>query len=145
MAKTFQQLLKSSSTPEVLEKLELWISVLSKIDTERRASYIEPIIATFDDVNASYLTKIAERESLIAGNQMKYETAVAAQEVSKQSFRLYGIYGFAGGLAILVLVSLFLAHFSIERQLRIINNIVVSMQHIYNDKENNVEESSTTT
>lgn len=114
---------------DVVDMLKLMIAVLKEAPVERRGNLILAVVTTYRDINGKYLDQVQAREAAIERAQAEYKTKVREQEESKSTFRTYGIYGAVGGLALLILVSLFLAHFAIERHLRLLQKLVASVQH----------------
>lgn len=116
---------------EIITTLRILIDVLSQAPVSERASLILPTRNAYRDKHFDYLAKMSERESQIRRLEHeyqemveKYEAQLAEQQTEKDDQRTTGLYAVVGGLILLVLVSVFLVHFAIERHLRLLQTLV---------------------
>ena len=116
-----------SGAHEVLAALHMLLPILAQAPVEQRVSLLGPILATDRITHAEYRRKVREREREIERAKAAHDEAVREQEASKKVFREYGLYGALGGLGLLILVSIFLAHFAIERHLRALHELTAAL------------------
>ena len=128
VSKLVRAALQGLDRQEAIAVLKVMIGVLTPAPVEQRQTLLNPVVQYFKTVNEAYLEKIHEREAAISQAQTEYEERLSSQKAFQQKRRDWGMYGAAGGLALLILVSLFLAHFAIERHLRLMQELVASLK-----------------
>ena len=109
---------------DVLPALRTLATLLAEVPLEERGKMFGPIISALAESRAAHRERAAERERAMAEARDKWQAEVAEVETSKAAQLAFGGYGAIGGLALLVCVSLFLAHFAIERHLRLLQQPV---------------------
>ncbi len=117
--------LANQSRHEALTTLRTLITVLAPAPIEERAALIIPTRDAYLDKHHDYLTQLATRELEIRQLERDFARTIADherqledQQLHKSTQRTHGLYGIFGGLILLVLVSVFLVLFAIERHLR---------------------------
>jgi hypothetical protein len=123
--------LSGQSRAEAIGTLKVLISVLSEAPVEERASLVLVTQEAMEDTQHDYRVRLMEHEREIQRLEDEFEAMVAMyeakireQEADKVQLRATGLYAILGGLVLLVLVSVFLVHFAIERHLRLLQTLV---------------------
>ncbi len=118
--------LKGDSLPELNAILSTLNAVIAKAPLERRAELIAPTAEAHRELQADYRTSLREHEDAVYELEQQHALEIARYEreleelrAEKETNQLTGMYGVLAGLGLLVLVSVFLAHFAIERHLRL--------------------------
>ncbi len=131
LSRALREVLKRLSRADKVETLQLLVSVLGQAPVERRGALLGPIIAVNDEMMAGYRHQVAEREGEVDRQRSQFSDRiraylgkVAKQQQAKAAQRRYGLYGIVAGLALLILVSVFLVHFAMERHLRLMREII---------------------
>lgn len=120
--------LENNKADDIIAKLGALQTVLSTAPVEKRGELIVVTLDAYDDIRRDYTQKVDERESIVARNEAEFRSDTAEQQASKSKFRQWGLYGVAAGLALIVLVSIFLAHLAIERQTRLLRGVLESLE-----------------
>jgi len=105
---------------EVVPVLQVVNEVLAAAPVGDRLDLLPIAIQLFEDSHEAYRERVRQREEQIAQAQASYQAEVSREQEKRATYRQYGMYGALGGLGLLVLVSVFLVHFSIERHLRLL-------------------------
>ena len=128
-----RQELKRDSVDEVNAILASLIGVLKSTALEKRADFIAPSAEAYRELQSEYLGQLDAHEREIHEiNQAhqrrvdEYELELQTLRAEKESDQTAGVYGVLAGLGLLVLVSVFLAHFAIERHLRLMREILAT-------------------
>lgn len=116
---------------ETITTFRTLIAVLTAAPVSERASLILPTYRAYRDKHQDYLSQRNARENEIRRLEYEfeemvqmYETKLSEQQQEKESQRTTGLYAIFAGLILLVLVSVFLVHFAIERHLRLLQTLV---------------------
>ncbi len=122
---------KDDSLGEAITTLRTLHTVLSAAPVAERAELVMPTRNAYRDKHHDYLTRLSDREAQIRSLErdyeemiLSYENKISTQQAEKDEQRTTGIYAVVGGLILLVLVSVFLVHFAIERHLRLLQTLV---------------------
>jgi hypothetical protein len=102
--------------------------VLTQAPVGRRGDLLSTIVGAYRSEWAAYRQQREAREAAVEETQRAHRQQVTEQEQNKAQMRNLGVYGLSGGLGVLVLVSLFLTHFAIERHLRLMRGLVADGQ-----------------
>lgn len=131
LSRAVRTVLEGRPRPETIATLELLVSILGQAPVERRGALLAPTIAAQEELLADYRQQVAARAREVARQQSTYEEElgrharkVARQAQAKADQRRWGLYGVVAGLGFLILVSVFLVHFAIERHLRLLRDLV---------------------
>lgn len=108
---------------EVLPTLRELCAALEQAPLPRRGAILPALLSLRRESWARYREAEAARSAQVAAARRRHEEALAAQEERSQHLRTLGLYGGGAGLLLLVLVSLFLSHFAIERHLRLLRQV----------------------
>lgn len=128
-------LLKPLERSRSLEVLRLWHAMLPLFHVDARVTWAGHIVEASADFDADADGVVSDYESRIAKIRDSYEEQVAdhrraemARDARREQERTWGLYGVAGGLVLLILVSIFLVHFAIERHLRLMREVAALLE-----------------
>jgi hypothetical protein len=128
-------LLKPLERSRSLEILRLWHAILPLFHVDARVTWAGHIVEAVADFDADADRVVSEYEARVANIRGAYETQVAEhrraemeRDARREQERTWGLYGVAGGLVLLILVSIFLVHFAIERHLRLMRELAALLE-----------------
>lgn len=123
--------LADQSRTEAITTLRTLVTVLAEAPVADRARLVLPTREAYVDTRRDYRIRLMEQEAEMGRLEREfeemvamYEAKLAEQEEAKATQRSMGLYAIFGGLILLVLVSVFLVHFAIERHLRLLQTLV---------------------
>jgi hypothetical protein len=123
-------LLRKLERAESLRVLTLWHAILPAFAVEDRVTWAGHLIEAARDFKSDADSVMSTWESEVARIRHDYDSkvsaharAIAERDARREQERTWGIYGVAGGLVLMILVSIFLVHFAIERHLRLMREV----------------------
>lgn len=123
-------LLEKLERRDSLQVLSLWNALLPAFPVEDRVTWAGHIVVAARDFDADARSVLGAWESEVARIRAEHAEkmtaharAVAERDARREQERTWGVYGVAGGLVLLILVSIFLVHFAIERHLRLMREV----------------------
>lgn len=135
LSRIVRQVVKGLPRKEVVNRLQLLVNVLKDAPVERRGALIVATVDADREINAAYLARVRERDDEVERRQDEYEGRLEAYEektqaqaAKKSRQKTWGLYGVGAGLMLLVLVSVFLVHFAMERHLRVLKTLTEAFQ-----------------
>jgi PAS domain-containing protein len=119
-----QEALRGTPDGDVLPVLRALAAVLGQAPAERRGALLPTVVGAYRSIWRAYHEQRRAREAAIEEARQAHERRVREQDEEKARLRTAGLYGAASGMGLLVLVSLFLTHFAIERHLRLVRGLM---------------------
>jgi hypothetical protein len=127
--------LEGKDRETTLKALRLWTTFLPLFPVEARAAWVKDLLEAVSELDAdhrhtveAWASDVARLNAGHAAKMQAFRDEVAAQEQRRQREQMWGLYGIGGGLVLLVLVSIFLVHFAIERHLRLMREVAGLLQ-----------------
>ncbi len=123
-------LLRTLERAESLRVLTLWHALLPAFPVGDRETWAGHLIEASHDLEAdadavkdAWEAEVHRIESEYESKVAAHRRAVADRDARREQERTWGVYGVAGGLVLMILVSIFLVHFAIERHLRLMREV----------------------
>lgn len=111
--------------------LTVLVAVLKEAPLEQRLVLVAPTAEAYRESHRDYQSELRDYRYTVADLELEYEEKlaqyeeeIARLEQEKSELRESGVYAVLAGLSLLVLVSVFLAHFAIERHLRLLRELL---------------------
>lgn len=131
VSRIIRKVVEDLSAKEAIERLETLVAVLEGAPVEKRGELIVPVVRAKEQIYGTYRRKVRERERKMERKRMEhrqkmqeYRRKIAKLEARKSSQRFWGMSSVGTGLAVVILVALFLVHFAIERHVRLLEELI---------------------
>lgn len=105
----------------ILDTLE---AVLLQAPVDKRRDLISSTVEAYCIQLREHWQKLRDHEAEVARLRQGHQEAVRQLQARKDLAKIYGLYAAAGAFALLIAISVFLAHFAIERHLRLLQELV---------------------